>query len=318
MKKQNSTQHRRLSGILGLSLLIFLAAGTTPVQGKYEYKYKKPRLYLKVEGMGSNTTGGHFGDFIELNEIYFNGLPVSDSRYDVTTEVPSHFLGYGAEIGLETKRYSVGISVGYIEKNFHLDYYFSDDSGYVNSYTRDHTFSAVPIFFMLHYKVVETSFLTLNLTVGEGVYLGRYKDQRDQVFENYTIATVHSIIESTKPGLGFLAGITADLKISRNLAISVAATYRSVRFKELDGSSYYEDKNTQGAVTVSESEGAFNYWTNTRTGEIRFGLDDPPGAFWKSEPAELDLDGFSLSVGIKLSFGRVKRSSVIKVAPQDN
>lgn len=317
MKKQNPTQHRRLFGILGLSLLLFLAAGVLPVQGKYEYKFKKPRLYFKVQGMGSNATGGHFGDFTEINEIYFNSLPASDSNYDVTTDVPSNFLGYGAEIGLETKRYSVGLSVGYIEKNFHLDYYYGEDSGYVNSYTRDHTFSAVPIFFLVHYKVVETSFLTLNLTVGEGVYLGKYKDERFQEYENYDIASVHSIIECKKARLGFQAGITVDLKISQNLALSVAATYRTVRFEELEGSSYYEDVDTKGAASASESEGAFNYWYNDFTGEARFGLDDPPGTRWSNDPALLDLDGFSISVGLKLTFGRVRKSAVKKVAPLD-
>lgn len=317
MKKQYPTQHCRLFGILGLSLLIFLAAGSYPVQGKYKYKFKKPRLYFKVQGMGTNATGGHFGDFTELNKVYFNSLPANDSRYDVTTDIPTNFIGYGAEVGLETKRYSVGLSVGFIEKNFHLDYNFSDDSGYVNNYTRDHTFSAVPIFFLVHYKVMETSFLSLNLTVGEGVYLGKYKDERNQTYKNYDIASVHSIIESTKAVLGFQAGVTIDMKISQNLALSVAATYRSARFKELEGSSLYEEINDEGVATMTEAEGAFNYWANSHTGEIRFGLDDPPGPKWTNEPAEFDLNGFFLSVGLKLTFGRARRSGIKKVAPEE-
>ncbi len=317
MNKQNPTQHRRLRMVLGLSLLLFLVAGSLPVEGKFEYKFNKPRLYFKVQGIGCNATGGFFKDFTDLNETYFNGLQEENSRYVIATDVPQNFIGYGAEIGLETERYSVGLSVEYIEKTFHLDYYYSEDDGYVNSYARDHTFSAVPIFFLLHYKVVETSFLTLNLTIGEGVYLGRYKDERFQEYENYDVSSVHSIIESNKASLGFQAGITIDLKLNRNLALSVAASYRSVHFRELDGSSLYEGVDDQGNTTISEAEGALNYWTNKRTGEIRFGLDDPPGSFWESIPAEFDLNGFYLSVGLKLTFGRVKKSDRKKVAPLD-
>ena len=189
--------------------------------------------------------------------------------------------------------------MGYIEKTFHIDYHNeSETSDFVDNYTRDHTFSAIPIFLFVHYKIIDTRLLTTYLTIGEGVYVARYRDERVQTYENYSLTFANSYIESKKNSLGFHIGATIDLNISANLALSIEAAYRLTNFKEMTAELYFEDDDQQ-----VEDEGDFYYWINNRTDQARFEVGDPGDRlFWDGLPTELNLNGFSLSVGIKITF----------------
>jgi len=294
-----------------ISIVIFLLV---MAQGLFAVEFQKPRFYIKFKGIGSLSGGGDFGDFADRNETYFTALNNTSDSYTISVTRPSYFRGYGGEIGIDTKRFAVGISAGYIEKNFHIDYHYaSDTSAFVDDYTIDYTFSAIPIFLFVHYKLIDTRFLTTYLTIGEGVYLARYRDDRTETYENYSLTFANSYIESKKNSLGFHIGATIDLNISSNLALSIEAAYRLTTFKEMIAESYYEDDNQQ-----VEAEGDFYYWINNRTYQGRFEVGDPGDrAFWDGLPTELNLNGFSLSIGIKITFGSRKKTKPVKVAPVD-
>jgi hypothetical protein len=279
-------------------------------------KFQKPRLYIKLKGMGNLANGGDFGDFVDRNGVYFNNLNNSSDDYDITvTMPPAYFLGFGGEIGLETERYAVGISAGYIEKKFQLDYHFENEStGFEDEYVHEYKFSAIPIYLMIHYKIIDTSFFTASFTIGQGVYLGRYRDDRAQTFKNHEDGKtfVNSYVESNQARLGFHLGTTIDIKITRNLGLFVEAAYRLVKFAEMEARDYYEDDKV-----ANENEGEFYYRTNRRTGEAEFAIGISDRFFWDSTPAELNLNGFSFSVGIKIIFGSGKEAKPVKIAPQD-
>ena len=295
--------------IIGIVILL-LAVG----QGLFAAEFQKPRFYIKFNGIGSLSGGGDFGDFVDRNETYFTGLSSASDSYTISFTSPPYFRGYGGEIGIDTNKFAVGISAGYIEKTFHTDYHYaSDTSTFVDNYTRDHTFSAIPIFLFVHYKLIDTRFLTTYLTIGEGVYLARYRDDRTETYENYSFTFSNSYIEGKKNSLGFHIGATIDLNISANLALSIEAAYRLTTFKEITAKSYYEDDEQQVEV-----EGDFYYWINNRTDQSRFEIGDPGDrVFWDGLPAKLNLNGFSLSVGIKITFGSRKKPQSVKVAPVD-
>lgn len=304
MKKNNGRKYR--AAVLMIVFLVMVSVSSFPA------KYEKPRFYIKFKGIGSLADGGHYNDFVERSDIHFNGLN-EEPGYTVLVTTPPYFRGYSGEIGFETRRYAVGISAGYIEKNFRLDYHYADpDTGYVEDYTRDHTFSAVPLFLFIHYKIINTSFLKGYFTLGEGVYLATYKDNLVQTFENGDLTFANGFVKGKKNHLGFHAGVTFDLTIFRNLALFLEAGYRFVRFKEIEADDFYENDNVQSA-----SEGILYYKTNDRTGETRLSIGESGDFFWEELPAVLDLNGFSFSVGIKIIFGGKKKPKPVKVAPID-
>jgi hypothetical protein len=294
-----------------ISIVILLGV---MVQGLLAVEFQKPRFYIKFKGIGSLSGGGDFGDFVERNEAYFTGLSSTSDSYTISFTRPSFFRGWGGEIGFDAHKFAVGISAGYIEKTFHIDYHYaSDTSAFVDNYTRDQTFSAVPIFLFVHYKIIDTRFFTTYLTIGEGVYLARYRDDRAETYENYSLTFANSFIESKKNSLGFHIGATIDLNISTNLALSIEAAYRLTTFKEMTADSYYEDDEQQ-----VPAEGDFYYWINNRTDQGRFEIGEPGDrVFGEGLPTELDLNGFSLSVGIKITFGSKRKPKAVRVAPVD-
>ncbi|UCH94538.1 MAG: hypothetical protein JSV88_30320, partial [Candidatus Aminicenantes bacterium] len=235
-------------------------------QGLFSAVSQRPRFYIKFKGIGSLAAGGDFGDFADRNETYFTGLNNTSDSYNISVTRAPYFRGYSGEIGFDTDKFAVGISMGYIEKNFHIDYHYeSQDPDFQDNYTRDHTFSAVPIFLFIHYKIIDTPVLTTYLTIGEGVYLAKYRDELVQTFENYSLTFTNISFESRKNRLGLHIGTTIDLNISRNLALSVDAAYRLASFKEMIAETYYEDDEQQ-----VEDEGDLYYWINNRTGQARF------------------------------------------------
>ena len=275
-------------------------------------KLQKPRFYIKVKGMGSLAAGGDFDHFVELNDIYFNGLNDNSPEHDIkVTTPPPYFLGFGGEIGLETDRFAIGIAAAYIEKKFALDYHHVDESTTIeNDYVETYKFSAIPIFLLINYKIIDTSSFAAGLTVGQGVYLASYSDHRAQTFKNFDITFVNSYVKSHKARPGFHLGTTLELKITQNLGLVAEAAYRWVKFEEMKARDYYEDNNG-----VNENEGDFYYWSNRRTGEVQFGIGVNSRPNWDSTLAVLNLDGFSFSVGIKITFGSIKKEKPVKIAP---
>jgi hypothetical protein len=242
-----------------LTLLASVCAESLPAQTQ------KPRLYVKFSGNAVFSAAGDFGDFVDKNENIGG-----DVAGNVSTR--SFFRGYGGEIGLEMKKHSVGISAGYIER--YLD---------TGSLTR-HTFSAVPIFLFIRYKLVNGSFFKASLTLGEGVYLAAYKEKTADAV----------LLKSMKNSLGFYGGVSVDLNIFKFLAIFVDAGYRLVSFKEMKGKDY----RTSGAPL----EGDFYYQANQDLGQYVFFIKQPNKAIPGSRPAVLNLNGFALSAGLKIIF----------------
>lgn len=263
---------------------------------------KKPRFYIKLTGNGSFSSAGDFGDFIDRKEAFFADF-AADSRYTIALTKQSFFRGFGGEIGIEVKKHAVGISAGFMAKKFTVDYHYAaNNSNYESSYLWEYEFSAVPIFLFIHYKVVDSRFIKAFLTLGEGVYLATYKDNREATYENAQLTFINSGIKARKAHLGFHAGISVDFNISRNLALSLDAGYRLSKFENIKTTGFYEDDNQDVPL-----EGVLHYkYYNVEgeTGDTEFGIDasDPPRNKWEDLPAVLNLNGVSITLGLKITF----------------
>lgn len=319
-RRSGDNSMRCISGInpgwlvwLILAGVLWLAVGTST--WAYRSKERTPRFYLKFKAMGTTADGGDYGDFIDRTQtglIELNTLP----GYTISMDKPSYFQGFGGEFGFETGRFAIGFSGGFIEKTFSVDYSeMNAETGYETSYLWDYKLTAVPLFLFIHYKLIDTRFLSFFLTLGEGVYLTTYREDRSQTYKNYTLSYANSYIESKKNTLGFHFGATIDFKITRNIALFVEAGYRIVKLDELEASSFYEDDLNKNV----ETEGDFYYWLNDRTesGRLEIGPPDETKVNWEGMPAEFNLNGFSLSVGLKIIFGGGKKKGPVKIAPLD-
>lgn len=277
-------------------ILVFLFLG---VSDSLLSEYKKPRFYIKLKGYASFSSGGDFGDFVERNDLYFNELNSTSDSHDISITKRSFFQGFGGEIGIEVKKHAVGISIGYISQDFNIDYHYeADNSDLVENYVRKYTFSAIPIFIFIHYKIINRRYIKAFLTLGEGVYLATYKDDMAVTYEeNIDLTFANSHMESRKNHLGFHVGTSIDLNISKNLAVFIDAGYRLVSFKEMEAEIFYEDDNQE-----SSFEDSLYYRTNRRTGEARFAVGESGGVFWEELPAKFNLNGFSFSLGVKIIF----------------
>lgn len=276
-----------------LVLLAALCAGNLWAESK------TPRLYIKIQGNGSLSSAGDFGRFLDQKETYYTAFE-TDPRYTVSLSKQPFFRGFGGEIGIEIKKHAVGISAGYISKKFSIDYRFKADTyEYESAFLWDFEFSAVPIFVFFHYKLIDSRFFNAFFTLGEGVYLATYKDTRAATFENADLTFINSGIKAKQARLGFHAGISLDFNITRNLAIFVDAGYRLVKFKEIKAESFYEDDDQEAG-----GEGILYYSFSEKTGDSEFRLDaaDPPRLNWLDLPSVLNINGFSLTVGVKVLF----------------
>lgn len=299
--------------ILLISIVMWLA-----LPGSGANENGSPRFYFQFNVTRTNPYAGHFGDFIEKSQVYFNSFTTTPG-YTISTEKDSFFLGYRGEIGLQVKNIAIGFSAGFISRDFSVkSLYENPTDGSVETYSHRYRFSAVPIFLFLHYRLFNSRWLSGYLTVGEGVYLGKLRDDRSITYENNPAELVNnyvnSYIDATRNQLGFHFGTSIDIKLTGNIAISIEGAYRWVKFKDITAQGYYEDNQVTGVKT----KGDYYLWENSRTGEVRFGIGkESPGARWSSTPVRLDLDGFFLGVGIKITLGSSKKKVQTKQAPLD-
>ena len=271
---------KKKSFLLLVFVSLFLLKGSI---GTLLSDSKKPRLYIKIKG----------------NDIYFNQLSSDSDDFVISTTKRPFFQGFGGEIGLEVKKHAVGIGFGYISRNFKIDsHYAPDSSDYIENYVREYEFSAIPIFLFIHYKIVDRRFIKAFLTLGEGVYLTTYRDERTFTFENADRTFANSSVKSKKNNLGFHVGASIDFNIFRNLALFVDAGYRLASFKKMKADEFYEDDNVQEL----NEEKDFYYGINRQTAQARFTAGEIGGMLWDEELAKLNLSGFSLSVGVKIIF----------------
>ncbi|GAF76815.1 unnamed protein product, partial [marine sediment metagenome] len=206
----------------------------------------------------------------------------------------------------------------------------------------EYKLSAIPITFNVYFFIPIDSIGEVFITGGVGFYFGRleYNEPYEYIEEyledyygdddtywyswidNYSFTETY-IYEAKCNQIGFHGGIGFDIKLLSNISLVVEGNYRYVNFKNWEGSGsdnwswdetwgwsdlgYSEDS---GSGSESWEEGKIWYWeyndSDTEKQYKRiFLLEEEPEVSEEIKnvrQAEINLNGFSLRLGIRFSF----------------
>jgi len=262
-------------------------------------KYSKPRLFIKFRGNINFLDGGDFNDMIDEDRVYFDGLINSGKDYVITTETNSFFTGYGVEIGLEAGKYAVGIEIGFLVREYLIDFSLSEQQwNYRADYIWDQKFNAIPIIVNHYFKIINSKFITSFVTIGGGIYLSKIAYSRNDTYLNETISFANTNLEARRNFLGLHLGVTMEFNFTSNVVLFIDAMYRYVGFKNYSATLNYENDNLS-----IEVEGDLFYLINKNSGKGKFWVGNYDEEVWDEYPVSLNMNGFSLAAGIKIIFG---------------
>ncbi|NOR52587.1 MAG: hypothetical protein GQ536_00650 [Candidatus Aminicenantes bacterium] len=215
-------------------------------------------------------------------------------------------------------------------------YIFEDDYIAIDA---EHKLTFIPLTFSIYLYVPMGNMADFFITGGAGYYLGKleatqnyasdydyqedYYDSSDTyLFSYYDRFAIEGtkIYEATCNTIGYHAGAGLDIKFSPNMSLVIEGNYRSVTFSEWEGTatddwdyyirdgftgSYYEAAGTEN----EEFAGKLWYYESIDSlGGITMGQIDlfevapDPDDYSNIRLAEINLNGFSIKAGIKITF----------------
>lgn len=282
----------------GLLILLLSPIGTNLLFSQYEIKYSKLRFYVKIKGSAAFAKAGDFGALIDGNELVY---PQQDS-YNGTVTKDSYFQGFGGEIGLEVDRYSIGIEVGHLAKSFDTS---QNSTGQTTSFSgstveRTGTLSVMPVLVNIHYSLINHPVFKIKTNLGFGWYLAKYKETSIETFESGSITSSEGTLKTKTSFPGIRTGLTLQINVMKKISLFVEGIYRIAPFKNFNGDVRYKDDYH---LFDEYYKGNLFYLVNNDTGEGRFAIeDDLSTSSWTGEKAKSAITGFSVNVGIKLTF----------------
>lgn len=271
----------------------------------YAPSAKQKRMVLRRERAGFYTTiyggaefldGGDFDKMIDIDEPLYANLD---------NPSPTHtfpiFRSVGIEAGYNFGRFAVGLEGGSIFKHFNIE----DPANYLQPSTgrTKHRLSALTLLANVHYAIINSPFVNVNIFVGCGAFFGKYTH-----FAEYSLldTPISRIIDekSTQTALGFQGGVSLDYFILKKMAIFVEGRYRKVDFSRMIG----KGNSIYHGYTYSQRldyEGGLYYDTVAAPelpGLVGFTLAHFPNTISTISRARMGLDGFALTMGVKFYF----------------
>jgi len=224
-----------------------------------------------------------------------------------------------------------------VDPSSDYQYVFEDDYILIDD---EHKLTVIPLTFSIYLYVPMGNMADFFITGGAGYYLGKlesnqtygsdydyqedYYDSSDtylySYYDHFTIEGI-KIYEATCNTIGYHAGAGLDIKFSPNMSLVIEGNYRSVTFSEWEGTatddwdyfiregfsgSYYEDSGTEN----EEFAGKLWYYESVDAlAGINMALmdlfEEEPTAdesIRNIRPAEINLNGFSIKAGIRITF----------------
>lgn len=201
----------------------------------------------------------------------------------------------------------------------------------------EHKLTVIPLTFSIYLYVPMGNMADFFITGGAGYYLGKldatqiyendydyqedYYDSSDTYLFSYLDRFTYEgtkIYEATANTIGYHAGAGLDIKFSPNMSLVIEGNYRYVKLSDWEGNAtddydYYEIYGYSGSITENsgtvneEFKGNLWYYESNLGGllmaQIDLFKDEPdPDDFSNIRPAEIDLSGFSVRAGIKITF----------------
>jgi hypothetical protein len=282
------------------------------------------------KGFSLKFTGGYgtmsIGDLNVVIEDLENSYNDWASLPDATKEGEFKKLNTGFEYEGEliisfSEHFGIGIGAGFIKREepskvtFELDgepYLYYDISC-------NPELSAIPIKLSIYYYIPILSRMNLFLNGGIGYYFGKlnYRSVWDahMVYEGWDSSDVRSasVIETKDNGIGFHGGIGFEYNVIKNLAFFVEGVGRYAMLKDWEGDSIEYIEFSSGGPTEETTETSsgtlwyYEYYPETSPDSPSYVLkiqeEKPMHPNYRNvRKAEGDLSGFSLRIGLRISF----------------
>lgn len=254
---------------------------------------------------------------------------------------PSFSMGLGVEYLIKKNKGNLTSDYEDSETFDESGYYYNVFIEANDLWEPEYKLSAIPITFNVYFFIPISSIGEVFITGGVGFYFGRleYNEPYEYIEEyledyygdddtywyswidNYSYTGTY-IYEAKCNQIGFHGGIGFDIKLFSNISLVVESNYRYVNFKNWEGSGsdnwswdweYGWSDLGLDYMSGSESEsweGKIWYWEYNDSDTAKqykriFLLEEEPevsGEIKNVRQAEINLNGFSLRLGIRFSF----------------
>ena len=254
---------------------------------------------------------------------------------------PSFSMGLGVEYLIKKNKGNLTSDYEDSETFDESGYYYNVFIEANDLWEPEYKLSAIPITFNVYFFIPISSIGEVFITGGVGFYFGRleYNEPYEYIEEyledyygdddtywyslidNYSYTGTY-IYEAKCNQIGFHGGIGFDIKLFTNISLVVESNYRYVNFKNWEGSGsdnwswdweYGWSDLGLDYMSGSESEsweGKIWYWEYNDSDTAKqykriFLLEEEPevsGEIKNVRQAEINLNGFSLRLGIRFSF----------------
>ncbi len=267
-------------------------------------KYLSAKYYLKVNGLFSAAAGGDLNSYLTRTEKFLQNQQNLYSNFNYSISQSPFFWGGGIECGLEIAKYSFGLEVGLIQKNYSINI---NNPDLPTAYTLEKKgyFNILPVFIVINYKLINLRTLHINTIFSGGFYFANFGEESRETFKDSLPSYINGETSTTTNFPGINAGLSVQLKLSEKIYICVEGLYRVAFFNDFSGTTqlkndynifdeYYENTELYYCINHSTGEGII---ISREQFEKQYDQEQ-----WLAEKFTADLNGFSLNVGIKFIF----------------
>lgn len=250
--------------------------------------------YITAAGGAMFSDGGDFQTLIDINVPYYDSLLIPSP-----TREASFLTAYTVELGYTVKRLSLGLEGSYMSKKFQVDKPRNYEASSAGLLTQ--RLSSISFLLNAHYRLLKWGKLKVYGTVGGGMYFGAYKQVEG--FRYITVASTFGTMseKGSQASFGYHAGLSADMFLTKRLALHVNARYRFVEFNNMSGRGSGTD-NQLGAALTPTYDGDLLFGDGAATGGRAGFYLTPfryPGPESNLRQARFNLTGVSFHVGAK-------------------
>jgi len=261
------------------------------------YQGKRSGIYIKLSGGAAFAKGGDFDAMMEIDKPFYKNLPNPSS-----TKGSTFFPSFGGEVGVTWKKFSVGLEVSSIGKNFKIDNPLNYQAVTESSQTQ--RLKVISLLSNVYFKILDTTFMNVSLSVGVGMNFGRYKNLlKYQQFDGVSIIYMTIYDACSSNSLGFHIGTVIDFFVTKKIALFVDCRYRFVNFNNMKGNGIfvYDHYLYRDSIYINY-EGDLNFSPGGESYPAGFyiGGNNYHGPVENLRKARFNLDGFALTLGGKI------------------
>jgi hypothetical protein len=281
------------TGLLLLSLLLFLLAGTAGAQVRFGFRFYGGLNYLS--GGDANEGAKGWSDFYSLDVL---------SGYTASGKFEPIHLGFdfGGDFILQfTPQLGIGIGSGYMtaSKTFPID--LSYPSSPTVHYTSETTMGAIPIKLSFYYFLPVASNINIYFQAGGSYYMASLKHHNRAEIPTYY--EDHDM-DTKGGGVGFHGGLGLEIDFSPMVGFFIDLTGRYASISNFKGD--YTISNTWSSATVNDANLYFLRYYDWPYGNfplILVNTTAPSGiGITDVHQAKIDFSGFSALLGFIFRF----------------